>query len=446
MDTIIKTIPVLAKEALDQCVTELDQIRTLFLRKPDTDFTRERKITFDGFIRCCIQMEGSTLQNELLKYFNFDPNAPTKSAFIQQRAKVLPEAFEYLFFMFTQKIADIMPLKTLHGYRIVAADGTDINIPYNSLDLESFQKNGDKKGYNQLHLNALQDVLNGFYVDAHLDPDKKTHERSAFIRMVDRNYVRVPTIYLCDRGYEGWNVFAHLIESGQKFVIRLKDDDSNGIISTYKFDYDENHEFDQYIETTLTWRQTNEIKADREHYTYVARENFDFFSESSDRYFIHLRILCIEIAPGKYEYLATNLECSEFSISDFKELYHLRWNEEGSFRDLKYTVGLLSFHCRKADYIRQEIWAGLILMNFCESIARSVVIDQGSKNSRGRKYTYLVNFATAVCICRAFQKSLLPTTNVTRLISRFIIPVRPGRSFERKMKSQSARYFIYRAS
>ena len=83
-------------------------------------------------------------------------------------------------------------------------------------------------------------------------------------------------------------------------MIRLKDDDSNGIISTYKFDYDENHEFDQYIETTLTWRQTNEIKADREHYTYVARENFDFFSESSDRYFIHLRILCIEIAPGKY--------------------------------------------------------------------------------------------------------------------------------------------------
>ena len=74
-------------------------------------------------------MEGNTLQNELLKYFNFDPNAPTKSAFIQQRAKVLPEAFEYLFFMFTQKIADIMPLKTLRGYRIVAADGTDIKIP-----------------------------------------------------------------------------------------------------------------------------------------------------------------------------------------------------------------------------------------------------------------------------------------------------------------------------
>lgn len=327
MDTIKSNVPVLARETLDQCIAELDQVKTLYLQHPDIDFTRNRLITFTDFVKCCIQMEGSALQNELLKYFEFDVQTPTKSAFIQQRAKVLPEAFEHLFFMFTLKISGFLPLKTLHGYRLIAIDGSDINIPYNPLDLESFHENGDKKGYNQLHLNALQDVLNGFYVDAFLAPDKKTHERAAFIRMVDRNYVGVPAIYLGDRGYEGWNVFAHLIEAGQKFVIRLKDDDSTGILSKYKFDYDENHEFDQYIETTLTWRQTNEIKADSEHYTYISRQNFDFFTESSDQYTIRLRIICIEVAPGKYEYLATNLEESEFALSDFKDLYHLRWSE-----------------------------------------------------------------------------------------------------------------------
>ena len=444
MDTINGNVSVLAKETLDQCIAELDQVKHLFLIHPDIDFTRNRLISFTGFVKCCIQMEKSALQSELLKYYEFDEQTPTKSAFIQQRAKVLPEAFEYLFFMFAQKISSFLSLKTLHGYRIIAIDGSDINIPYNPLDFESFQENKDKKGYNQLHLNALQDVLNGFYVDAVLAPDKKTHERAAFIRMIDRQFVNDLVIYLADRGYEGWNVFAHLIESEKKFVIRLKDDDSNGIISTYKFDYDENHEFDQYIETTLTWRQTNEIKDDRKHYTYIARKNFDFFSESSDQYTIRLRILCIEIAPGKYEYLATNLDDSEFALSDFKELYHLRWAEETSFRDLKYTLGLLSFHCRKADYVRQEIWSGLILMNFCEVIARSVVISQDARNKRGRKHEYLVNFSTAVCICRNFLKSKDHSMDVVLLISRFIIPIRPGRSFERKVKAQSARLFIYR--
>lgn len=348
--------------------------------------------------------------------------------------------------MFTQKISSLLTLKTLNGYRVLAIDGTDINIPYNPLDWESFQEKKDQKGYNQLHLNALHDVLNGFYVDAVLAPDKKTHERAAFIRMIDRNFVAVPAIYMADRGYEGWNVFAHLIESRQKFVIRLKDDDSNGILSTFKFGYDENHEFDQYIETTLTWRQTNEVKDDREHYKYIPRQNFDFFSESSDQYTIRLRIICIEIAPGKYEYLATNLDESEFALSDFKDLYHLRWTEETSFRNLKYTIGLLSFHCRKANYVRQEIWSGLILMNFCEVIARSVVISQDARSKRGRKHEYLVNFSTAVCICRNFLKSQQHPIDVVKLISRFIIPVRPGRSFERKVKAQSARLFIYRAA
>ena len=36
------------------CIAELNQFKTMFLGNADTDFTRDRKITFDGFIRCCI--------------------------------------------------------------------------------------------------------------------------------------------------------------------------------------------------------------------------------------------------------------------------------------------------------------------------------------------------------------------------------------------------------
>ena len=118
-----------------------------------------------------------------------------------------------------------------------------------------------------------------------------------------------------------------MIVSNHKFLIRLKDDDSNGIISTYAFTYDKNHEFDCYIEPILTWKQTNEIKRNWETYTYVARGKFDFYEDNNPYFPMRLRILCIEVSPGVYEYLATNLDQEEFPPSMIKELYHYRWAE-----------------------------------------------------------------------------------------------------------------------
>ena len=76
------------KNALLDCISKLDSVKSLFLKIPEKDFTRDRKITFEQFIHICLQMEGGALQNELLKYFDFSEETPTKSAFCQQRAKV----------------------------------------------------------------------------------------------------------------------------------------------------------------------------------------------------------------------------------------------------------------------------------------------------------------------------------------------------------------------
>ena len=38
-------------------------------------------------------------------------------------------------------------------------------------------------------------------------------------------------ILVADRGYENYNIFAHAIEKGWKFAIRVKDKNSNGIAS-----------------------------------------------------------------------------------------------------------------------------------------------------------------------------------------------------------------------
>ena len=79
---------------------------------------------------------GATMSKELLDFFDFNKNTPSVSAFTQQRSKVLPEAFEYLFKSFTD---DNLPTtNNYHGYRLIACDGSNLTIATNQKDPETF--------------------------------------------------------------------------------------------------------------------------------------------------------------------------------------------------------------------------------------------------------------------------------------------------------------------
>ena len=58
------------KDALYSSVDNLCAIKDLFLKNPGRDFSRKRLIDFESFIKCCLQMEGHSVQNELLNYYS----------------------------------------------------------------------------------------------------------------------------------------------------------------------------------------------------------------------------------------------------------------------------------------------------------------------------------------------------------------------------------------
>ena len=39
------------KSTLDNCITELDEIHSMFCRNPESDFTRNRKLSFREYIQ-----------------------------------------------------------------------------------------------------------------------------------------------------------------------------------------------------------------------------------------------------------------------------------------------------------------------------------------------------------------------------------------------------------
>jgi len=177
---------------------------------------------------------------------------------------------------------------------------------------------------------------------------------------------------MADRGYESFNIFAHLILKGMYFVIRMKKINSNGILSAYDLP---DSEFDTHIRTTLTRRHTKETLGNPNTYTILQPStDFDFLDENCMYYDIEFRIVRIRLDNGTYICIATNLSEEKFPLEEINKLYRMRWSEETSFRELKYTIGLINWHSSKYDGILQEINAHMILYNFYELVTSHAMI------------------------------------------------------------------------
>ena len=435
------TISTQTKRNLTSIIKQMNHSIEDFVKNPGKDFSRNRKLSFETVITLLLSMNGNNLSKELLDYFNYDMTTASSSAFVQQRAKLAPHALEYLFKTFTDSYKR---LKTFSGYRLLAVDGSKLNIAHNPNDFDSYIKSSEHaRGYNLLHLNALYDLSNKLYLDAQIQPVRKQNETGALIEMVDRSPLLEEVILVADRGYESYNVFAHLEEKGWKYVIRVKDNSRRSIVST--LNKPSTDEYDESFNLTLTRKQTKEIKSNPQIYKFLpTNARFDYF-EINDCLFYDLsfRVVRFKLTEDTYETIITNLDKEEFSLERLKELYHRRWGIETSFRELKYAIGLVNFHAKKMDYIVQEIFAKLTMYNFCEMITLNVMISQNK-----RKHKYQVNFTAAIHICRHYfrcrDNEILP--DIERLIQQYILPIRKGRQDKRKIRYKSTVPFNYRVS
>jgi hypothetical protein len=432
------------KETLTSLIREMSAAPAPFVKNPDKDFTRKKKLPFETVMQLLISMGGNSLYKELLESQGYDINTATTSAFVQQRNKILPSAVEFLFHKFTESYSEI---KDYRGYRLLAMDGSDLHIATDPTDTDSyFQSQPNTKGYNLLHLNVIYDLCNRMYVDALVQPRRLCNEGRALATMVDRSPIQGKTLAIGDRGYESYNNFAHLERKGWNYVIRVKDLDSSGILSSLRLPAA--GEFDQDIHLTLTQKQTKEVKAHPEIYKFVpASSTFDFLNLQENLFYpISFRVVRFILPSGAYETVITNLFAIDFPPDEIKSIYNMRWGIETSFRALKYTVGLTNFHAKKQESIAQEIFARMILYNFAEMITSHVVISQKDK-----RHLYQVNFTVAIHLCRHFLRSRddRPPPDVEALIRKNILPIRPirpGQKNTRKIRYKSVVSFVYRVA
>ena len=431
----MRNYPKALKRKLLDIICQMREELSKYTADPKRDFTRNRKLPFETLCRTILSMSGQSLNVELQRQFHYDPTAATTSAFVQQRGKILPAAFEEILRRFTYQNR---PIRRWNGYALLAVDGSHVQIPSNFHDEATyFNSTKDGRGYNLLHLNALYDLESQLYLDAVIQDGREEHESRALVELVDRSELTEPVILIADRGYEAYNNMAHIEQKGWKYLIRVKD--KRGILSGLKLP--DALEFDAVFSYSLSKRLTNRIRQEPQKYRWIpSKVHFDYIRDASDAlYPISFRVVRFAVKEGLYETVITNLPADRFPPPLLRELYHKRWGIETSFRELKYPLALTHFHAKKRPFIEQEIFSRMTLYNFASLLRLHAIFTQPEG-----KYLYRVNAAFAAHIAREFLLGFVPAAKVESLIAKFLLPVRPGQQKPRNMRVKRPASFQYR--
>lgn len=388
----------------------------LFSKRPGKDFSRKSKLSFAKTVSILLAMQGKTISDELLNFFDYQLDTPSASAFVQARNKLAHNTMQTLFQRFVS-VSEVY--ETYKGFRLLAADGSEFSVPQN--------KDG-------LHLNVIYDIQNNIYVDSIVENVKVCDEQSALTQMIDRSKIN-SAIILADRGYESYNTLAHAQEKGWKFLFRVKDG-IGGIVSG--LEVPNNEEFDLNFDLKLTYHQNKSFKNDKNVRKLHSTHRFDFLTKNAPIEFFNLsfRVVRLKISDKTIETLITNLD---FPPDELKEIYNMRWGIETSFRNLKHTLKTVKFHSKSLEYARHEIFAGLIMYNFSALISTQTVL-----KSRKGKHIYKANFSKVIKISMKYFCDKLKLKEVKKLIEKFILPVRKGRSNPHKILPKTKENFMYR--
>lgn len=426
------------KKQLKFCIQSMEASSSLFIVDPERDFTRRRKHLFGNTMMNVLLLEAGSLKDELFGLFGYTLDVPSVSSFVQARDKIRPDAFCTLFKRFNGKTHT----PVLHkGFRLLAIDGSVLPVSNAMQDKETtvLEQNHTDVPFSAYHINTSYDLLEHTYDDVLIQGQAQMNENEAFNHMVD-GYHGPKAIFIGDRNYESFNSFVKVKKSKNKFLIRVKDIHSKTSVLRSLGPF-EDKEFDVRVKRILTYKQTKEIKEHPEIYKFVPRnQRFEYFGDGP--YFeFECRVVRFKISDDTYESIVTNLDEDEFSLEEIKELYRMRWGIETAYREIKYDLDLNTLHSKKRNLIQQEIYAKLLLYNFCRRITQEVEIKE-----KKRKYEYQLNFVRAYHFIRHFlkEKSRKIPLHIESMIAKEILPIRRNRQNQRKVKLKLPVSFNYR--
>ena len=151
-------------------------------RKNSTDFTRNRKMSFEELVIFVVVSLKCSAASALRRFFtNIGKSVfMTQQSLSEARSKITVGAFVRLFKITVNTMTEHCTNKW-HGYRIYAIDGSKISLPADKELREHFGALGKDKTAPTAQGSILYDVLNDIVVDAAIEP-LTTDERTLVMK------------------------------------------------------------------------------------------------------------------------------------------------------------------------------------------------------------------------------------------------------------------------
>jgi hypothetical protein len=392
-----------------------------------------------------INIATKSLAVELTRFFhriegNEEERSFSKQSYSEARMKLKHSAYIELNDDVVKDYYADDDYKKYKGYRLLAIDGSRIQLPNNEAVIKEFglaENNG--KSVPMAMTSIAYDVLNHMAVNAYVDR-YETSERLLAERHLERIRELTPQsrdILLLDRGYPSVPLCVKMLVLGCNFVIRCNE---KGFLNEVKA-LAQSRETDQLIEIDL-------MKG-----TLARRERLQGIIQYHTMHKVQLRIVKILLENGTIEYLLTSLiDRQAVSLNDLKELYHLRWNEETYFNFQKNVLEIENSSGKTPETIRQDYFARVLSGNLSSLMIEEAQeqVDTETQNKEDRQYQqYTINRTVATGILKDEMIEMLfapkeswdmKSKMLIETIKKHIIPYVPGRSFPRKIRIANKSY------
>jgi hypothetical protein len=393
------------------------EVYELRSKKRLQDFTRNRKMSFTELMYFMLNMAKASSQNALERFFpqlKKENLRMSQQAFSAARQKVKWEAFQEMHEVSVEGSYHEQ-WETWNGYRVMAIDGSFIQLPDDAKLLAYFGGLGPEQTSPTALGSILYDLLNDIIVDARLVPVSRD-ERSLAEEHLEalkklESFNRGHELIIFDRGYPSHGLVKSLQDKEIKYLMRTQKNFAREI---------------------------------------AAQESGDGWAVFGPEK-LRVRVIKLMLKSGEEETLITNLDDPKLGVEDFRELYHRRWGVETKYDQVKKKLELENFSGRLVDNVKQDFYAMMTVANMIASLVREA--DREVKKERdgsGNRYEYQVNVNHAIGV---FKDRLIRVMIAEDMISRDyllkeliheikrrVVPLRPNREVSRNESHRKVRF------
>jgi hypothetical protein len=323
---------------------------------------------------------------------------------------------------------------TLNGRKVRVVDGSSVQIADTPANRKVYPyPSGVKEGcgFPVMGFIALYSLGSGAV--QRIATGRHTRHDYTMFRLLWR-HLRPGDIVLGDRAFCAYEAFASLPPRGVDMVTRLHQNRSLDAARMNPIGDDD------YV---TVWTKPSSIPAKSR----MTRAQFDALPRT-----IQVRLVMVNVEQCGFRtkkiWLATTLlDPLAYPAKEIAGLYLRRWRLEICFRDIKATMRMEQLRCQAPSMARKELLAFLTAHNLVRLMVAKATRLHGSDPSR-------ISFKGAVdtiCLFLAYGGCIGTGTNASKfnalleIISKDIVPLRPGRREPRAVKKRPKNYQILTA-